>query len=305
MKTTNLKPALVLLPLCLAGTSVAADDQPMQFGFDASAGFEYDSNVALQDLDASSGEADTATLLDAGLYVQVAAGASGSVRLGYDVSATAYQDFSEYDLTLHHVNLDLSRSGRFFDAAIAVDRFDGVLNGDDYVSFTQVSPSISRLFGDRVFLRGAYIAAEKEYDALSTRNADSAAVRIDTYWLLDGMDRYWSIGLRKSTEDAQDPELDFDAALLAIAYAHSFELPSMTLQFKAQIRYEERDYLNITQSIGSRRKDERFRGGLSAIVPFNKYVQLEADVELTDNQSNQATAELERMKFGVNLAVNF
>lgn len=305
MKTTNLRHAFALFAFCFAGTTASAGDQPVTFGFDASAGVEYDSNVALQDLDASSGEADTATVLDAGVDMTIAAGSNGTIRLGYDVSATAYQDFSEYDLTLHHVNLDLGRRGRWLDAGIAVDRFDGVLDGEDYVSYTQLSPSISRLFGTRLFLRGAYVTANKEYDGLSFRDADFDAIRVDTYWLLDGMDRYWSIGLRRSTENANDAELDFDAALLAIAYGHNFKLPSITLQVKAHLRYEQRDYLNVTQSIGSRRKDLRLRSGLSAILKFNEYVQLEADVELTNNTSNLATAELEKSTLGVKLAINF
>jgi len=305
MNMTNSGIALALLSLCFAATNASAAEHRVQFGFDAAAGFEYDSNVTLQDLDASSGEADTATMLDAALNMRIAAGDNVSLRFGYDISATTYQNYSEYDLTLHHFNMGLSRRGRYADVTIAVDRFDGVLDGEDYVSYTQVSPGIARLFGSSVYLRGAYVAADKEYDETSTRNAKSKAVRVDTYWLLDGMDRYWSVGLQKSSEDATDAELDFGAALLGITYAHSFELRSMTLQLKARLRLEERDYLNVTQSIGARREDKRLRSGLSVLIPFSDQVKLEANIELTDNTSNLDTAALERTTFGLNLAVSF
>lgn len=305
MYTRYFNTSFALLTLCFASTNASADEQRVQFAFDASAGIEYDSNVALQDLDASSGEADTATILDAGLDLTFLAGDNSSIRLGYDVSATAYRDFSEYDLTLHHFNADFGRRGKYLDVAIAGDRFEGILDGDDYVSYTQVSPSVSHLFGRSLFLRGAFVAGEKQYDELATRNADKDALRLDTYWLFDGMDRYLSVGLEKSSEEGSDPELDFEAALVCIAYTHTFVLPLIELQLKAQVRYEERDYLNVTQSIAAQRKDQRLRTALSTRIPFGDHVQLEANIEHTDNTSNLASAELDKLVLRIGLAVQF
>ncbi len=304
MITLRPRSILVLLAGAFACAGAHADDNRVQFVFDASAGLEYDNNVALQDLDSSTGEADTATVLEAGLQMIVALGESSRFRIGYDVSATAYEEFSAYDLTLHHLAAELSRRGPV-DLAVAVDHFDGVLDGEDYVTFTQVSPNVSRLFGERLFLRGAYVAADKEYASLASRNADSDALRVDSYWLLDGMQRYWSVGLQKSSDDATDPELDFEAAQIGITYAHSFGSPSVTLQVKTRLRYEEREYQNVTQSIGAKRRDRRWRGGISARIPFNEHVLLEADVEATDNTSNLDSAVLEKLTFGLGLAVSF
>ncbi len=282
-----------------------ADPQRVDFDFDASAGLEHDSNVGLVELDNNSGEADSATLLAAGLNVTLAMSKQTSLRVGYDYSDTSYQQYSDFDLALHHAVAELAYSGRHIDLAVAADRYEGVLDGEDYLTLTQYSPSMSKLIGSRLFVRGAYIAASKEYDLLDTRNAESDAARLDTYWLFDGMNRYLSLGLQKIAEDAVDPELTYDGMQAAIAYGHTVKFPLMRLQLKAQLRYEQRDYANVTQSINARRDDQRLRGSLVASIPFTDYLEVEATVEHTDNESNLDSASIDKMVYGLGLAVRF
>lgn len=297
--------ALVILATQFFVIDSHADEQRIDFTFDATASFEHDNNVALLDLDNSSGEADTATVLDAGINMQIATSKRTSIQVGYDYSGTTYQQFSEYDLTLHHFAAEAAFSGRHIDAALTVDRFAGVLDGDDYLTLTQISPSVARLFGSHVYLRGAYITANKEYDVLSGRNADSEALRLDTYFLIDGMNRYLSLGLQKTAEDANNLELDFDGLQAAIAYGHKLKLPLMKLQLKAQLRYEQRDYLNSTAAINARRSDTRMRSSLNAAIPFTDHVKLEGTIEHTNNESNLDTAAIDKMTYSLGLSVRF
>jgi hypothetical protein len=48
----------------------------------------------------------------------------------------------------------------------------------------------------------------------------------------------------------------------------------MQLNLKAQLRYEQRDYANVTEAIEMRRSDTRLRTALTAAIPFNDHVQL-------------------------------
>jgi len=305
MNTRLLILSVAIFVIVTPGLDSYASERGINFGVDASAGVEYDSNAGLIELDEKSGEADSATIATAGVDMTVSTGAPVSLRFAYDYSDTAYRRFSEFDLGLHHAHAELAHNNRRFDAAIATDRYDGVLDGDHYLTLTQYSPSVSTILGSRVYVRGSYIASVKSYDDLSARNASGGALRLDTYVLLDGMNRYLSLGWQQATEDAVDAELDFDSVRLGLGYGQKFTLPSMELTLKATMRYEQRDYRNVTESIDVRRKDTRLRSSIVAAIPFTDHIGLEGVVERTDNRSNLDSAAVGKVAYAVKLKMQF
>jgi len=282
-----------------------ADDQRVSFGVDARAGVQYDSNVGIVELDDNSGEPDQATALAAAIDATIRPGKPVSLRFGYDYADTAYRRFSEFDLTLHHAVAALKFSNQCLDAAVTVDRYAGILDSDRYLTLTQYSPSVSKLFGSRVFLRAAYTASSKNYDVLGTRSSTGSAVRLDSYLLLDGMNRYLSLAVQQSREDAVDPELDYHGMSVALAYGHRVTMPLLQLRLKAQVRYGQRDYLNNTESIDTNREDSRLRAAVAATIPFTDHIELECTVERTDNGSNLESAVIDKVIYRVGLAMQF
>lgn len=291
----------------LAATLISApglaDDKRLDFDFDASVAAKYDSNVALVELDSNAGEPDTATVAQARIGTSAKLGGNFLLKAGYDFSATRYRDFAGFDLDLHHGHLSLTMRKGPTDSSIAIDRFEGVLSGDDYLAQTQVSPSISRIFGSRWYLRGALTRADKSYAVLEERDARSDAVRFDTYLLLDGMKHYVALGAQALSEDARNDEHDFDSAMAQLSWFYRAELSSMDIELKTQLRHEIRDYDAVILESGQPRADDRTRITLAATVPLSDYFSVGASVEHTSNASALAEANLERtvyaMKFGV------
>ena len=305
MNTRTLIATFAISLMTLLHVDAYAGERSVDFGFEASAGVETDSNVGIVEIDDTSGEADRASVLTAGFNLAVPVGKPLTLRLGYDYSGTSYQEFSEFDLDLHHALAEITFSNRHIDAALSADRYEGVLDGEQYLSFEQFSPSLAKLIGSRVYLRAAYIASTKDYDLLSTRNADGVAARLDTYLLLNGMDHFLSLGLQQGNEDAVDDQLDFDTWQASVAWGYRLRLPLMQLNLKAQLRYEQRDYANVTEAIGMRRDDTRLRTSLVAAIPFNDHLQLTGSVERSDNDSNLESAVIEKTVYGIGLKLTF
>lgn len=298
------KTILIIAASCIGMTANAAE-KGLELDFNLSAGVEQDSNVAIVDLDTNSGEADVATVLQAGAKLKIPVGKHWSVGGSYGYTDTAYREFSEYDLGLHQLGLEAAFSSRYADAGITADCFEGILDGDDYLSLTRVSPNLSKLLGSRVFLRGAYIDSRKEYDALPERNADGSALRLDSYLLLDGMDRYLSVSVQRDDENAINPELDYEGMTYSLGYGHNMRFSLMRLQLKAKLRLEDRDYLAVTQSIDEKRSDQRWRGSLTAAIPFSDMVKLEGSAEHTDNRSNLESAVIDKWVYRLGLSLQF
>ncbi|MDX1498886.1 MAG: hypothetical protein R3176_03250 [Woeseiaceae bacterium] len=296
--------AVVLLAVTLSAPASAGDAR-LEFGFDAAAGIEQDSNVGIAEIDTNTGEADSATRLEVGIDARLAATDRLSLRLGYDYTDLAYSEFSEFDLGLGHALAEVGLDLPIVDAAVTAERFDGRLDDEAYLVVTQVTPSLSKLVGRRVYLRAAYTAAEKEFDVLSSRNADNEALRGDVYLLLRGMDRYLALGLQSAEEDAVSAEYDYASTLVSLAYGHKVAIAGKPLKLKAQLSRLVRDYDNVTESIGEVRRDERTRSSLTATLEMSKSFMLEGKVERMASSSNLPAADLEKTVYGIALKVSF
>lgn len=297
--------ASLLLVASFAGATAAADDKPLDFRFDAGVGATYDSNVALVDLDSSAGEPDTATVLEAGLGVRANFSRNAWLKVDYDYSGTRYRQFTDYDLDLHHAHVSLGGRRGAVDGVLAFDHFKGVLDGDDYLDHSQVSPAISRLFGSRWFLRGAYTRAEKTYEAYADRDATSDALRVDAYLLIDGMDHYLSLAAQALTEEARHADHSFDGMLAQLGWGYRIGSTLTDITLKAQVRLERRTYDAFILDSGETRVDDRARATLAAVIPFSDHVWVGARIEHTRNTSELPAAELDRTVYGMELGITF
>lgn len=313
MKLTSTLPLAFAFLLSMTTTPVAAQSSsqgagnpsPDYFEARAAAGFLYDSNVSLSELDQSSSQADQALLLDFGVGVNIPFGQHLKLSADYDFSRTQYQELSQFDLDLHQVVATLGYQDRFFDASISGNYFNAVLAGDGYLNLTQAGGSLGYLFRQTLYLRGAYTVSQKDFADYPQRDSDNTELRTDAYYLLDGMHRYVSLGYSAVNEDALGPEYDYQGAIARLAYGHKLVMGERPLKLKAQLRLEERDYDNITPSIGELRQDQRWGAGLSANLPLSTHLNLLGEVNYNDNQSNLASANYDETTFSLSLGANF
>ncbi len=296
---------LALLMMLAIAVDVQADEQKASFDAEFGAGFSHDSNVGIADIDSNSGSSDMVRTLEARISSKIPLTKALNLRLGYDYSDTAYSELSDFDLGLHHGVVELGLDAAGINTALTVDRYVAYLDGDGYLGITQVTPNVSKLFGNSLYLRIAYTDASKEYDTLSNRDADNESMRIDAYWLIDGMDRYIAVGLQAGEENARDDELDYDSLTSMLTFGQTLSALSLPLEFKAQLKLENRDYRNVTESIQALRRDDRLRASLIATIPLSDHFELEGTIERSNTESNLDTADVDKMVYGLSLSASF
>ena len=290
--------AIVLLAASVS-TAAAGD-----LKFMAEAGAARDSNAGIAELDQNSNAADNTTHLRAGLGYDRRFGAKWQVGGGYEYASTRYRRFREFDLALHrlHAGGSWTRGGTV--VAVNVDHFDGALDNAEYIEFLQLAPSLSQLIGERLFVRLAWLDGEKRFATVPGRDAATGTLRMDAYWLIDGMQHYVALTLQDGNEDAVDSTHDFDVAAVGLTWGTEIGLPRTRLQLKSQLAHETRDYA-IEPATGSARHDDRWRGRFSATIPFNEVLSLEGSVEYTDVRSTLQSADHSRVVAGVKLVLRF
>lgn len=303
MKGNNTMAAVTAIAVFLAATTGVAAAPAAKFDFDATVGADYDSNVGITELDENSGAADSVASFGAGVAGAFKAGEHVGLRLGWDYDASKHRQFSEFDLGLQHAVAGIDVTGNYLDAGISAERFDGRLDGEPYLTVTQYSPNVSKLIGSRVFVRAAWIASDKHFDALPERDAHADAYRLDAYLLLDGMDRYVALTWQAGSEDASSAELDYRGRQSALTYGQ--HLVGSRVMLKTQVRYEQRDYRNVTDAIDAPRRDRRLRILLTASIPVGEHFSFDATIERTRNRSNFEPAALDKFVGGCELKAKF
>lgn len=298
-------PTIVLAALSIAGTAAFA--QEPDFGASASAGYRYDSNVSLSELDRNLGEADTALLLELGLDGSLPLTDTVTAKASYGFSQVAYDAFSEFDTSIHRLQGDLAWRIAGFDAGLSARRFAANLDGESYLDIRQLSPNVARLFGDTFYLRGAFTASDKDFAERDGRDATNEAFDVDGYWLFDGMRHYLAVGLQVDREEAAAAVYDYAGNRARLTWGR--ELEELPLILKARVEIENRDYDNVDEAIGDEggeaRRDRRFRAGLTATVPVTDYFGIELESRYGDFRSNLEAADFDETLFSVNLRGSF
>lgn len=305
MNRLQLSKTCLLLGCLLISSALLAGENESSIAFNAKVAYLSDSNVGISDLDTNSGSTDTATTYSVALNASLPISKQLVTRIGYDYNDTSYEELSQFDLGLHHAFAELTWKTSLLDAGINVEKFAATLDGDDYLDLVQVTPSISRLIRNKVFLRGAFTRANKSYDAFPGRDAINSAYRADAYMLIDNMDRYIAVGFQNGDEDADDSAFDYEALRWNMTYGHTFAVAARDMKLKASLSHEGRTYDVEDESIGGNRQDKRLRLRLRADWKVFEHFSLAAHVEHTDIRSNLESAVLGKTVFGLGVNAAF
>jgi hypothetical protein len=90
-----------------------------------------------------------------------------------------------------------------------------------------------------------------------------------------------------------------------LAYGHRIEIGPVDVGVKATLQYENRDYLNVTESVGEPRRDERLRAGINSTIQISEYFGITGDVDYADNRSNLASANFDEMVYTLGVKLEY
>jgi hypothetical protein len=282
-------------------TDEAAPRQERALSFEVGASLEYDSNVALLEVDSSSNVGDMVGSMNFGLGYELPNDGRFGFSAGYDFSQTLHEDLDAFDLRLHRASSTLSWDFDRVDFGVMLQHADAELDGQSFMQLTQVSPYLTKLAGSKLFLRFAYIDTDKDFTSNAQRAAAADAFTSDIYIFLDGLTTYLLLGARIDDEDATDDQFDYEAEKFRIQISHRFPLRSRVLTFRAGVRTESRDYSSVTPSIGAIRSDDRLELETSAELPLGERITASFDYTRANNASNLPSVDFDEsvVSFGV------
>ena len=288
------------------GSSEASSTEPSaEWSFEVSAGVEHDSNVSVNELDSTTGADDVALRLRAEVDFEAKIAPETEVKFGYTISDKRYDQFTNFDLQTHIFSGTLSHDFGPATAGVTARYIDASLGGDGFQSITQISPYVSGFGAKKVFLRGAYTHAQKEFDVQTARDADVQTFDADAYFFLDGSRRYIVVGLEHETSDANDAQFSYDAVGAQARLSQRFKFRNRTARAQTGVRFESRDFDGPTPSIGVPRQDDRTRINAEVELPITDSVFVAAEYEYGDFSSNLPSADYSQNVFTLRIGARF
>lgn len=299
--TPRLSCALLAWACAVHGYGAEAPSRT-KFSAEVGIGAEYDSNVSVDELDASSNESDYALVFDAELKLDQQLGERTDLSLTYDFSQSNYEEFTELDRQTHLVGADLATKIGDVTTGLSLYYIKALLDGEDFLEYSRGSPYVSGFLAKKWFARGAYVYSDKTIDQREGRDAESHAGELDLYYFRRGLRSYFNLGYKFKDEDAVDDEYDYAANNIKLRYVHRFDVWSDVLKLELSWRYEDRDYSSITPSIGEKRDDERHRFKVDLEYPFLEKGAFQLYAGYSDYASNYPSADYDQHVVGTRVS---
>jgi hypothetical protein len=291
----------LLLASLLSFQEAFAGEQSTEFFGEVALGGEYDSNVAVDELDIASNQGDYAWTADASAGVRWNTSESLEIEVWYDFGQTKYVDFSIADLQTHLLGFDLAYDLDKTKLGVTAFYIDSRLDGGEFLTMQQLSPSVSRFVSRRWFLRGAAVYSDTSFENRTGRDATRYAVEADAYFFRKGSDSYFNLGYRYRDEDADAERFDYTSSVFKVRWIQRFPLFDRVNRLEIGLKYEARDYSGTTPSIRQQREDDKYRVNVEYQLPFTEKLRMEVYAGYSDYQSNLESADYAQDRVGSRL----
>ena len=294
---------LFALAVLAAGAAAQEDgERSREWRGEVGVGAEYDTNVSVDEVDVTSGEADSAWLVDFELGVTQPLGKHSDLNLNYDFSQATYERFSRVDRQTHILGTDIGTDLGKANTGISAYYINSRLDGEPFLEYLRVSPSLSGFLAKKWFARGAYVFSERTIEDRADRDATTHSGEADLYYFHRGLRSYFNIGYRYREEDATAARFDFRSHGLKLRYIRRFDLFERQAKVELAWRFEARRYLSPTPSIGEDRKDDRSRWKLDLEVPLTRRLALQTYTSYGNYDSNLPRADFTQTIVGARLS---
>lgn len=209
-----------------------------------------------------------------------------SVEVAYDFSQTLYQDLTDFDLQTHGLYIAGSREWRGVDLGLSYQYSRVYLGGDDFLGIHSVSPSVGFSPADRWYTVVAYNYQNKNFIDTSARDAGRHDFGGTAFYVLTDSGALVSLGYEVQSENANGPAFDYFGQEVAFRAIAPYSILTRPVTFEFEYVYWNRDYRNITPSIGAERDDDRHRFRVDASTPVHEYFDFVLSYELINSNSN-------------------
>ena len=291
--------------LMATGTFCSVAVGGSEFELELAAGYAWDDNVGLDELERATGESDEVTTLEAQGSALFSYKDRASIRFSAGLVDDSYQKFSQVDRRTESLGVNLETQLGKLTAGINWFDVSADLDDEQFLKYERLSPYFSGFVSKQWFLRGEYVYGEKEIARRPGREADSHSVSLDSYYFLRGLKRYAVFGYTFRVDNARANRYDYDSHALKLRYVHRETLKGLPLELELEGKFEDRQYRAPDPMIRIEREDTRWRFSAELRLAFTDFASLAIHLKNSDYDSNLPTASYSDLVVGTEIRLSF
>ena len=276
-----------------------------ELGLELAAGYAWDDNVGLDELERATGQSDEVTSLEIQGSAEFSFNDRASVRVSAGLVDDSYRQFSKVDRRTESLGINVET--QLDKATVGINWFDVSADLDDeaFLTYQRLSPYVAGFLSKQWFIRGEYVYGEKTIARRPGREADSHSVSIDSYYFIQGLKRYAVLGYTFRVDNARANRYDYDSHALKLRYVHRESLAKLPLELELEGKFEDRQYKSPDPFIQTEREDTRLRFSAELRLLISEYASVSVHLKNSDFDSNLPTASYSDLVVGTALRLSF
>ena len=276
-----------------------------EFGLELAAGYAWDDNLGLDEVERATGESDEVTTLEAQGSALFSYKDRASMRISAGLVDDSYRNFSQVDRRTESVGVNLETQLGKLTAGINWFDVSADLDDEQFLKYERLSPYLAGFISKQWFLRGEYVYGEKEIARRPGREANSHSVSLDSYYFLQGLKRYAVVGYTFRVDNARANRYDYDSHALKVRYVHRETLYGLPLELELEGKFEDRQYKAPDPIIQTEREDSRWRFSAELRLVFTDFTSAAIHLKSSDYDSNLPTASYSDLVIGTEIRLSF
>lgn len=245
-------------------------------------GWQYDSQVAIAELDDNSKQGDHAWLLNAKIRGQVNT-KNATWSAGYQLQQQRYQSLSNYQLSTQTLHGAAQFQHHQWLSTVQLHHADAKLAGAPFLQLQLAHASIGHPLGDTGFLQLVWQGQRKAIAQASQRDALNQSIGLDYFLLPSHGKNTWHASVRWDNETAELSSLSYAGWQATLSYQHKFERWQIPQQWQLAMQTWQRQY-----SHDATRQDRRWTVQSNWQLDLASAWQLQWALEHSRNQSSLA-----------------
>jgi len=276
-----------------------------RFRLSSRAGIEFDDNVSVPEVDASSGEGDGAFFAELAGSYRLIDSERTVLETGYDFSQTLHFELSDADVRAHGFWLDGTRALGAVDAGVGYRFGLTSLGGDGFLHLHEVRPRLVVPLrpGWTAEIAAGYLRKDFLDRADAGRDAHHASAGVENFFQLADRRIRANAGLRFEAEATRAAEFDYLGFSLGSGLDVPFEWRgewALDLAWRLRLR----DYSHETPSIGEARLDLENGVRVGLVRRITRQVETRLEYRLSAVRSNLPEADYVDNTVGLGVRVS-
>jgi hypothetical protein len=231
--------------LTTSSLALATTQSSFKVNGEVGAGLISNSALSVDELDDVSSQSDKGYELNAVVKGKWQLTDKTKLSSSYAYNKKIYDEFSQYDLALHQLNIDGSYKFNSSEIGLRVDGASASVAGKTFLNYQQVGLYIGHFVQPETYLRTSVKLKSKSFAELSDRDASGLGASLDMFHFMDGANTMLMFGLSAEKEDGQDSQFDYLGLGIYTKITHKFSIFGLGSRVGFGLRFQNKDYQSV------------------------------------------------------------